>query len=738
VLLHKSLKYVNSAIALLIVAALVAVYWYAWRPLPETSGTLPARVSAPATVTRDALGVPHIRAASVEDLIYAQGYVTAQDRLWQMDANRRYTAGQLAEVLGQAGVSSDRDMRQLRLRRIADESVSRLPAADRAVLAAYARGVNDFIESHRNRLPVEFSLLRYDPRPWTVGDSVLVGLMMVHDLTTSWRDELRKMELTRVGDRALVDELFAPRSGAEAQPGSNAWAVSGSRTRSGKPLLSNDMHLEISVPSIWYMAHLTAPGVDVSGVTVPGMPCVIVGHNRRIAWGITNLQADVQDLYLEKIDPQTGRYVYQGRNEQARPERDVIAVRDAKPIPVTYWITRHGPLVLEDNKNYYALRWFIADEGMFQFPFLDINRASNWQEFTAALSRMPGPGSNLVYADVEGNIGYHAVGRVPIRKDSTGDLPADGSTGAQEWAGYIPFEDLPSAFNPPSGAIVTANQNPFPANYRYPLNGNFAAPYRANRIRQLLEARRDWSAPEMLGVQKDVYSAFSHFLARQAVAAYDRAQPRPQAVTEAVGLLRGWNGQMLAGDAQPLLASLLYDQLKAAFGERAAPGKGPNYRFSMAPAIIEKLLRERPARWFADYDKLLLKCLDDAVAQAGRMQGRNPSRWNYGRTQQWTLAHPIVSRVPLVGGWFNVGPAPMNGSGQTVNQLHNKLGPSMRMTVDLGNLDGSLLNLPVGQSGQVLSSHFTDQWKAYYNATSYPMQFLKVEGRKTLVLEPRR
>ncbi|HML18896.1 MAG TPA: penicillin acylase family protein, partial [Bryobacteraceae bacterium] len=589
------------------IALLAAAYWFAWRPLAQTSGEISAPVSGRATIARDALGVPHIDAASWEDAIFLQGFVTAQDRMWQMDALRRLAAGELAEVVGKPALESDENARRLRFPRLAEQQDRAMPAADRAVLAAYARGVNYYLETHRGNLPVEFTLLNYHPRPWSTRDSILAGLEMHRELTTSWRDEISKLRMIEKGDCAKVDFLYPQRSGAEIQPGSNAWAVSGAHTASGKPILANDPHLDFSMPSTWYMVHLRAPGLNVTGVSLPGVPAVIIGHNDRIAWGVTNLQFDVEDLYREQFEAQTGRYVYRGQLEQARLERNAIAIKGARPLQFDQWITRDGPVFLNDQGREYALRWSAEDPDGFEFPFLDIDRARNWTEFTAALARFPGPGQNFVYADVDGNIGYHATGQLPIRPpDCTGRLPADGASGACEWQGYIPFDDLPQFFNPASGMIVTANQNPFPPDYKYIVSGNFSAQYRSNRIRKLLGAREKWKPADMLAVEKDVYSPFSDFLAKQTVAAFDaRKNSNPQ-LREAVDVLRNWNGQMEKGTAAPMIAALLYQELRKAAADRAAPGFGDDYDFEMAPAAIERLLRERPPGWFPDYDKLLI------------------------------------------------------------------------------------------------------------------------------------
>ncbi len=747
--MNRLLKYINTAIAVLAVLVLGAVYWYGWRPLPQTSGSIAMPVAQPVTVRFDSLGEPHIAAANEDDLLFAQGYLTAQERLFQMDALRRQAAGDLAEVVGMAALENDREARRLRLRRIAEDAYVSLPPKDRAALAAYARGVSYYIATHLDRLPFEFKILGYDPRPWSVIDCILAGLQMYKTLTTTWSDELLKRNLLAAGDPAKVNFLLPVRTGPEMPPGllaplggdshagSNAWAVSGAHTASGKPMLSNDMHLEFYLPGIWYMVHLQAPGLNVSGVSLPGTPGVIVGHNERIAWGVTNLHYDVQDLYAEKIDERTGQFQFRGKILQARSERELIPVKGGRPVEVGNWVTGHGPLWTTDRQQRLSLRWTAAEPGGFQFPFLEINRARNWADFTAALARFPGPAQNFVYADVEGNIGYHAAGLLPIRRKSVGDVPVDGASGDFEWDGFIPFDRLPSSFNPPDGYIVTANQNPFPADYPYPVHGNFASYYRSAQIRNLLAAKNGLKPSDTLTIQRDVYSAFSHYLARSLVEAYDRRKTADPNLADAIAVLREWNGQMEQKQAAPFIANLAFQHLRRAAAESASPGAGDAYEMQMAPAVLENLLRARPAGWFRDYDETLLKTLADALEEGRRIQGQNVRKWIYGASIELRINHPIGHNLPLVGKYFDVGPAWMSGSQTTVKQTTRRLGPSMRMNADLADWDQSLLNLPIGESGHLLSRHYKDQWEAYYNGTSFPMPFQKVDAKSVLQLVPR-
>ena len=736
--LPRLVRTLNLSIAVFAVLVVVFIYLKVYRPLPAANGEVTAPIGANAEIRRDSRGIPHITAASWEDAVFLEGYAMAQDRLFQMDGIRRLASGELAEIVGRAALESDSEARRLRMRRMAEEHARTLPAADRAVLSAFARGVNHFIETHRDTLPIEFTLLGYQPKPWTISDTILAGLQMYRNLTSTWKHELAKMSLLEHGNTDKVEYLFPPRSGGEISPGSNAWAVSGVHTTSGKPLLANDPHLELSIPSTWWMVHLTAPGFNVEGVTLPGVPCVIMGHNDNIAWGVTNLGFDVEDFYEEKI---SGAGVeFQGKFEPIHAEREVILVKgSSQAIVQDIVVTRHGPLFYAENNRAFSLRWAAAEPGAYQFPFLDVNRARNWTEFRAALKRYPGPGQNFVYADREGNIGYQAAGVLPIRRGHKGDVPVDGWSGTNEWSGFIPFEDLPSFFNPPDGVVVTANQNPFPKDYKYSVHGDFSAHYRANQIRDLLKTKAKWAPADMITVQKDVYSPFSQFLAQQVVASVDSLKPTNPAFPPAVELLRGWNGQVEKGSAAPLLIALVYQHVKKAMVDSAAPGKVDSYLDLMSQAVVERILRDRPEGWFKSYDEMLIKALDSAIEAGRKLQGSDVKRWNYGPYNELRLVSPVLGHVgdgiPGVGEWVNsmigsyanIGPYEMSGSSTTVKQTTRRLGPSMRYVADLSSWDQSLMGVVTGESGQVGSSNYKDQWESYYAGKGTPFSFDHVQ-----------
>jgi penicillin G amidase len=756
-------RLVNLSIAAVLLLVVAAVYWLAVRPLPKVSGEIVAPISAAATVRRDARGVPHIEAASWQDAIFLQGYVTAQDRLWQMDTLRRFGGGTLSEVFGRAPVAADRLSRSMRMQAIADASVARLSDDERAVFAEYTRGVNFFINTHRGDYSLEFSLPghSYAPRPWTLADSVLVSLVMFRDLTDSIDFEFAKGTLLALhADPAKMSILFPARQGQYLSPGSNAWAVSGIRGADGKAMLANDPHLAYGIPGTWHLVHLKAPGLNVSGTALPGIPCVISGHNEQIAWGVTNLQTDVLDIYGERLDEKTGRYLYKGQPEQARLDREVIRIRDTKPVTLDIWVTRHGPVVLHQGPQSFTMRWSAADG--FGFPLLKVDRARNWNEFRAALHDFWGPAQNFVYADRAGNIGYQAAGRVPIRHDFDGGVPIDGTSGRFEWDGYIPYEQMPSIYNPASGVVATANQNPFPPDFPYRVSGSFADKYRIEQIHALLSAKNKLTVDDMLAIQKDVYAAYDKFLAQRIVELHPS---KTEAERAAVDILRRWDGQMDKDQAAPFITELLNNELsanlprllllgaaapkpaarpKATASAPTQPPKGTRLVGFSLPhprqQIIESLLRNRPDGWVPnnDWNAYLLAAFRAALEQGRTLQGSPASKWRWGHALHWKFEHPVGKQIPMVDYFFNIGPIPMSGSGTTVKQTTLSLGPSERMVVDFGNLDRSVQNLVTGESGSVASGHYKDQWPAYYAGTSFPMEFEHIDAKDVLRVRPER
>ncbi len=751
--------------------------------LPALDGDLHlAGLSAPVTVRRDTHGMPHLDATTQQDLFVAQGYVTAQDRLWQMDLLRRNANGDLAEILGPSLVKHDRAQRVLQYRRSAQRIYGNLPAAERARLDAYARGVNLFIDQHRDSLPPEFRLLHYRPEPWTGGDSLSILTMMVGTLDTHWDVKLARervaaklnspkleADLYPVGswrDRPPTGELLdlskphpepassssddeeddRSEAGADphenfsslhallgrdncagCSPGSNNWVIAGRHTASGKPLLSNDMHLELSIPNIWYMADLRAPGYHATGVTLPGAPFVVAGHNDHVAWGFTALYADVQDLYVEKLD---GKGNYQAADGSWKPlavDHEVINVRGGRDVTLDVQSTAHGPLlnpIFTRETRPISLKWTLYDPTLDLLPIYAVNVASNWTEFSAALADWCWPTLNVVYSDDQGHIAYHAVGRVPLRPAGLIGVPIQDA--AHEWQGYIPFGDMPSAVDPPSGFLATANSRVTTSKSPYPLSLEWVNPYRIERIYKALQGRDMLQPENMLAVQTDIYSEVDQELAHRFAYAIDHADGTDERLRKAADLMRRWDGRLTADSAA---ASLVTQTRKALWPLILKPRLGKEeakeYHWSESDFAEEEIVMNAKQEWlppgYKDWDALLTEAVRE-----GMEQGKAPkdvSRWAYGSWHVIDLEHPLAGLLPLVSRIAGTGTHPLSGDTTTVKQVGRAFGPSQRFTLDWSNIDGSTENIVLGESGNPLSPYFRDQWIDWYNGTTFTLPF---------------
>jgi penicillin G amidase len=773
-------------------------------------------LSAPVIVRRDTHGVPHIEAASQTDLFLAQGYITAQDRLWQMDLYRRNAGGELAEVLGASLVEHDKAQRILGFRRQAQRIYANLPAGDRARLDAYARGVNLFIGQNGDKLPAEFRLLHYAPRPWTGEDSILVATMMIDELDSHWDTKLvRERIAARLGKlpnttQSEKDKLEAalypvgswrdhPPTGevidlTKPQPippapkdeddenttaavnvrdlrqtlglpdcdgcaaGSNNWVVSGVHTASGKPLLSNDMHLGITVPNIWYMADLKAPGYHAAGVTLPGMPMVIAGHNEHVAWGFTALYADVQDLYVEKLD---GKGHYQDLDTEWKPlhvDREVIHVRGGADVTLDVQSTAHGPIItpiLHGESRPIALKWSFYDPALHSLPIYAMNTAANWSEFSAALPQWCWPTLNLVYADDAGHIAYHAIGKIPVRGPSGHNLifgkplPHDKSDMRFEWGNdlktepiYIPFDQLPNSVDPPSGFLATANSQVTTDKSPYPLTLEWGDPYRTERIYKLLQGRDKLTPANMLAAQTDIYSEVDQEMAHRFAYALDHSAPKDKHLHQAADLLRSWDGKLTTDSAA---ASIVAKAREALWPLILEPKLGPlaaDYSWSEKTFAEEEIIMHGETDWLPPGYKTWDDVLTEAVRR-GLANGHAPadlSHWSYGSWHVIDIEHPLHQILPWLTASAGTGAQPLSGDGTTVKQVGRAFGPSQRFTMDWSSVDGSTENISLGESGNPYSDYFRDQWKDYYRGTTFALPFtdaaVAANTRHTLRLVP--
>jgi penicillin G amidase len=787
-------RIVIIVLALLIVGFLAFDFWF-YHAVKNSQamrdGTLKlAGLAAPVIVTYDSLGVPNISAANIPDLFFTQGYVTAQDRLWQMDVLRRYTSGDLAAVLGPEYLKYDRENRILGLRQVAESAAAAMDPQTRAQFDAYAAGVNAYIEQHRKTLPLEFRFLGYAPRVWTVEDSVLVGLSMTEFLNhwqykhklgrekilwrlgpeltadlfvnTSWRDhppipptsieneppsdatpseeeEQPPAGLPAKGDAAKTPagpkhrsqlqplEWLRSLSDEEMRPGSNNWAVSGAHTASGKPLLSNDMHLELALPNVWYEAHLSAGDFDVAGVTLPGVPYVIVGHNQRIAWGFTNLGPNVEDLYVEKFN---GQGEYQTPQGWVKPQhrQEIIQVKGKPEVTLDVVITRHGPIisdVIDGESRKLALKWTIYDPQTTRIPFFAVDSARNWQEFEAAFSQFGNPAQNVVYADVDGHIGYQATGMIPIRANGDGSMPVPGEDDAHEWTGYVPYDKLPSIYDPPSGIVATANGRITPDGYPYQLSDEWMSPYRTQRLYKLLSEPKKFTPADMLAIQTDVISPYDRFCAERFVYSVDHTPKASARAKQAAELMRNWDGSMDVDSPAATIAVYSGEKLKEMLLKAKLGGAWTDYQWFPEPVWLEDVLTHQPPRWlpqgYASYDQLLTAAVEAAVSDPSATHVL--SLWKWGRVHRIDLKHPFWSHFPILKKNAGPGSQPWSGAKQTIKQVTEKFGPSERLTVDFADLDASTLDIVNGQSGNIFDEHYNDQWDAYYHGRSFAMPF---------------
>ncbi len=788
-------------IVLVIVALILAAVgtWFVRRPWPQVKGEIAvAGLSAPAEVIRDEWGVPHIYAQTEQDLFFAQGYVHAQDRLWQMEFNRRIASGTLSAALGDATLKTDRFLRTIGLRRAAEEDWALMDEEMRATLQAYADGVNAYVESHRNRLPLEFTILGVDPEPWTPLDTLAWGKVMSYQLCGNYDDELLRARIVAElgleaaqelvppypdggpfiippearsyawlqgsqfnGPDALVAGLGGPRDGW----GSNNWVVHGSRTASGKPLLADDTHLGLDMPSIWYENGLHGGRINSVGYTFPGVPLVVIGHNGRIAWGVTNLPADVQDFYIEKLDDRSRptRYEFEGQWYDLEVVRETIEVKGGEPETLEVLITRHGPImnqVLGDlgDAEPLALKW-TALEGMRLFrAVLQINLATNWDQFREALSYWDAPSQNFVYADLEGNIGYQTPGKIPIRAPGhEGMVPVPGWTGEYEWQGFIPFEELPYVFNPPTGFVATANNKVVPDDYPYLLTHDWVAPYRAQRIADLLAADESVTVEEMRDLHAQTYS-----LPAEALRPYLLAvQPEVDLEKQALDLVRAWDLNLEADRAGAsvyeawywfLVQNTLGDELSDDLLE-AYLGNG-----SLHVPMMVGLMAQADSPWFDDVttsqvetrDDIARQSLADAVAWLSERYGDRPKRWEWGQLHSKTFVHQPLgqSGIGLLENLFNSKTIPARGDGFTVDAAGFSFndpftmggGASQRYIADLSDLDNSRIIHTTGQSGHLFHRHredFITMWqKVEYHPMLFSRQAVEANAEATLTLTP--
>ena len=784
----RAVRYLVLGLALGAAVGGAVVYSLLRRSVPSSKGSVRLKgLDSPVEVIRDRWGVPHIYAGSVRDALFAQGYVHAQDRLWHIELARRAASGSLAEVFGSVALDADRLLRRVGLRRAAETEVEQLAEAVSENLDAYAVGVNAFIEGNRNRLPPEFLILRFRPELWTPVDSLAIGKFVGWSLSGNWDTEIvRSWIVERLGPEEaarmepgypLGAPLIVP-PGAECRGlgaplleelrkvqevvgarggGSNNWAVDGHKSVTGKPLLANDPHLPLQMPCIWYEVHLNGGGLNVTGASLPGVPGVVIGHNDRIAWGITNTMTDGDDLFVERINPANPRqYDYGGKWVDGDLVREEIRVRGRRePVEEEVLVTGHGPIIspsIPGEDRALALRTIVAEPSQQAHALLLLGRAGSWEGFREALRQWPAPAQNFVYADVEGNIGYQMAGLVPIRAKGQGLVPSPGWTGEYDWKGFIPFDELPSVLNPPTHYVATANNKIVDDDYPYFLSAEYMDGYRAQRIVEMLEAREKHSLEDFRSIQGDIYSIPGRELVQYLLS----LEPASADAKRAFNFLRVWDCQLspdsvAATIVEAFFLQMLRNTVAAKLGpltdyfvgKEVHPAVPDSFYLYRSASWLLALMKEAPADWFAgrSWREVMEQSLEEAVAALRRSLGEDMSRWTWGRVHYAPFEH-VLGRVRALRRVFNRGPVPVGGDTNTVAQASyvgsrpyavSSFAVSYRQIIDLSDFNRSVAILPGGQSGHPASPHYGDMIDAWRRLEYHPLPFDRGEIERQAV-----
>lgn len=784
-------------LVLLIAGGLGYLYWQVQRTLPTTSGTVRfAGLSAPATVTRDTYGVPHIVAANVKDLYAVEGYVHAQDRLFQMFLFRTVAQGRLAELLSPGAVDADKFFRTVGFHRAGEAELAQTSPEVRDDLQAYANGVNEFIHTHRDTLPLEFGLLGTGMEDWTPVDTLAFGKLESWDLTQDWSNELLASDLQKAVGAERTSQLLpsypsnapliVPGGNSGSNPeleaynknvrpwllnlgleglGSNNWVVDGSKSVTGKPLLANDPHLAVRNPSIWYQVHLTTTDgkYDVDGFSFASAPGVITGHNPNIAWGVTNVGGDVQDLYLEKTDAAGHAGQYQNGDKWLPLQlfTETIKVKDAVPVTQTVRVTERGPIISDafasddplgqSVEKPYSMQWSALKPGHLFEAVVGLQTASNWNEFRAALSKWDVPGQNFVYADQQGNIGYQMTGAYPIRKKGDGSAPVPGYTGEYGWTGTVPFDQLARAYNPPDHYAATANNKPFGPGANLPVRGGWAPPYRITRIVEMLKAKEKLSVDDFKAMQLDTHSV----LARNVAPRFAALKPTDAPGQQAAAMFKNWDGD-IAGSS--ITATIYEVAMQRTFSETLNDDLGGetflNYMDTAGSQALLSMqnLMDKPDDPFWDRkdtpqketrDDILLRSLTGTLDDLKGALGDNMQDWTWGKLHTITPGHPFGGQA-VIGGVFNLPTSPIGGDNTTVSVGSYSLArpfavsnhQSYRMILDLSNWSNSVAIYLNGQSGQPSSKHFGDFVPIYLRGDYNPLLFTTadIDSHKDAVL----
>lgn len=783
----KVLLIIGIILIVLLASVLLGGYLFLRKSLPLIEGEINlVEISKEVQVTRDKNGVPHIVAENNYDLYFAQGFVTAQDRMFQMDLSRRQASGMLSEVIGSSMLNQDKYFRTLGLRRAAEASYGGYSEEAKDVLQAYADGVNAYMKDAKKNstLPVEFTLAGYDPTEWTPIDSLTIGKYMAYDLGGHYKGQAFRYYMAQHFSDEKVLELFPtyPEEGPTVLQalreneldisksiatlqfpdefnGSNNWVVSGDKTESGLPILADDPHLGLATPAIWYETHIEGPDVNVSGVIFAGVPGIILGRNENIAWGVTNVGPDVQDLYIERRNPENpNQFEYMGKWEEATVVEEPIKVKDDETVPYEVQITRHGPIISEFTHDHkedtaLALRWTALDPSSELEAVMMFNKAKDWDEFKEALTYFHVPAQNFVFAANDGTIAYRANGLIPIRKKGDSSVPVPGWTDEYEWEGYIPWEELPTIVNPDEGFISTANNKIVTDDYPYHITNTWAQPYRQQRIRDVLSSLEKVTTNDMLKLQFDQYNLQAEEFVPIFLSSLEKSTSNLRDIDKKViEELRDWSFVEGINESAPLVFHQWMTEFANVMFEDEIPVEIDEL-FEGKAQIVDQMIRAavdgKEGVWLAEaggLDKVTLQSFQRAVDFAVGLQGKNPNKWTWGDYHAVPFKHPLSAIKPLNYLFNFSSPIPMGGSRVTVAAAGFKSdtgavthGAAWRSVVDIANLTETYNVVGPGQSGHVLSDFYQNQAKDWttgkYHITYTKKSQYEKDGH-TLVLKP--
>lgn len=788
-------------VVLTLTIVVVGVFVVGRMSLPEYQGTVALRgLDNTVRIVRTRFAVPHIRAQTRADSLFALGYVHAQDRLWQMEMQRRVGQGRLSEFGGEATLPTDIFLRTLGVYRAAERTVDNLDPETRALLDAYVGGVNAFIDNREGLLPPEFQITGITPEPWRPADTLVWLKMMAWNLSGNWANEARRAALaarlnpTQIRDiwpdypadgptaiqhlaGDLSPEFWAELANLDPFPqgpgtGSNNWVVSGSRSATGKPLLANDPHLGLQAPAVWYFAALD-DGTDASiGATLPGVPIVVLGRNRHMAWGFTNTYPDTQDLILEQVNPDNpDEYRTEDGWAPFETRQETIRVKGQDDVVIDVRRTRHGPVMsdatvrlsgIAPDGHVVAFRWHVLDDDEMSIRAgLNTHTARDWPDFRAAMRDFTGAQQNVVYGDVAGNIGFVAAGRVPIRVDQSpwqGMLPVKGWDPTSAVSGFVPYDELPMTYNPARGYIVTANNQIVDRSYPHFITNEWAAPYRAQRITDLIEGRSIHSIESFKSIQSDQVSLF----VRQMLPLMTAIAPEDERLRTVLADLKLWDGNMSADRVEPTVFVAWYlEMVRQLIVDET--GEQMDQVFGFRPGFIHNILTDHngAGQWCDDIATdnvsetcatIIVRALDLAMAALDMRHGSDRADWRWGDIHRAVSAHNPFGRVDPLKRVFDVS-VPVGGGSFTVNVAHGRPtspeGPmttghaaSLRALYDLDNLDASLYMHSTGQSGHVLSPHYDDFAERWRQVDYIPMSLrpedFETGALGTLVMQPLR